>query len=251
MRPKNVRLSKNIFPNSFTALNLFFGFLSIIYSTNLDFFNAGIFIIIAALCDALDGIVARLTKTSSQFGVELDSLADVVSFGAAPAFLIYKSFLIDYGFSGIVISTLPLLFGAFRLARFNVQLTGFDKKYFTGLPIPLSALTVSSLVIFYHSQFDKPHFVYIIIPLVFLLAFLMVSNVKYDKFPKLSEMSASRTTYTIIVILAAVAAVIYTEGKTLFFIFLLFILYGLVKHFFSFFNSNEEEDSLEINEELN
>lgn len=234
MRRKNVRLSKNIFPNSFTALNLFFGFLSIIYSTNDEFFTAAIFIIIAALCDALDGIVARLTKTSSQFGVELDSLADVVSFGAAPAFLIYRSFLIDYDFIGIIICSLLLLFGAFRLARFNVQLTGFDKKYFTGLPIPLSALTVSSLVIFYDQQFDKGYFVYIIIPLLLLLAFLMVSNVKYDTLPKLSQMSAGRTTYITIILLAALAAVIYTKGKALFFIFLLFILYGLVKHFFLF-----------------
>ncbi|MCK5087939.1 MAG: CDP-diacylglycerol--serine O-phosphatidyltransferase, partial [Melioribacteraceae bacterium] len=136
----NINLSRSLLPNSATALNLFSGFLSIIFASNNNFHLAALFIFIAAFFDLIDGLLARLTNSSSKFGVELDSLADVVSFGAAPSFLIYKSYLFQYDFIGILISSLILIFGAFRLARFNVQLENIKTKLdFNGLPIPVAA----------------------------------------------------------------------------------------------------------------
>ncbi|HEY3251445.1 MAG TPA: CDP-diacylglycerol--serine O-phosphatidyltransferase, partial [Ignavibacteria bacterium] len=103
-----------------------------------------LFIIYAGLFDVFDGIVARFTGTSSKFGVELDSLADVISFGAAPSFLLYRAyFQINDGF-GIALASLVMIFAALRLARFNAQLVGFDKNYFSGVPAPIAAITISS-----------------------------------------------------------------------------------------------------------
>ena len=98
-------ISKSIIPNTATALNIVSGFLSLIFASQNDFHTAALFIFIAAFFDLIDGLLARLTKTASMFGVELDSLADVVSFGVAPAFLIYQSYLIKYDIWGIVISS--------------------------------------------------------------------------------------------------------------------------------------------------
>jgi len=149
MRPR-FRVTRSVIPNLFTAMNLFAGFLSIINASQQNYQYAAWLIIIAAIFDALDGAVARLTKSSSELGVELDSLSDIVSFGAAPAFLIYKTYLNSYETIGVLIAASLVLAGGFRLARFNVQLVGFDKSFFTGLPIPISALTISSFILIYY-----------------------------------------------------------------------------------------------------
>jgi len=139
---KNINFSKAIIPNAFTAFNAVCGFLSIIYASQNEFRLAAMFIIAAAFFDLLDGIIARLLGTSSDFGVELDSLSDIISFGAAPAFLIYTGYLFQYDGLGIALSSLLLICGAFRLARFNVQVDDLkNKKDFKGLPIPISAVT--------------------------------------------------------------------------------------------------------------
>src|SRR3990172_1200890 len=136
------RITRSIIPNLFTAMNMFAGFLSILNSSQGEYHYAAWLIIIAAIFDALDGAVARLTKSSSELGVELDSLSDIVSFGAAPAVLLYKSHLYSYDTVGILLAALLLLAGGFRLARFNVQLVGFEKAFFKGLPIPIAALKI-------------------------------------------------------------------------------------------------------------
>ncbi len=123
------RVTRSIIPNLFTAMNMFAGFFSILNSSQGEYLYAAWLIIIAAIFDALDGAVARLTKSSSELGVELDSLSDIVSFGAAPAILLYKSHLYTYNTAGVLIAALLLLAGGFRLARFNVQLVGFRKKF--------------------------------------------------------------------------------------------------------------------------
>ena len=135
-------------------------------------------IIVAAIFDALDGAMARLTKSSSELGVELDSLSDLVSFGAAPSFLIYQSYLYQFNAPGIIISSLLMLAGGFRLARFNVQLVGFEKSFFKGLPIPSSAITVATFCLaFYNSTEGYPESIaQFIIPMVILLSYLMVSK---------------------------------------------------------------------------
>lgn len=236
MKPR-FRVTRSVIPNLFTAMNMFAGFLSIINASQGNYHYAAWLIIIAAIFDALDGAVARLTKSSSELGVELDSLSDVVSFGAAPAFLIYKTYLYSYEIFGVLIAASLVLAGGFRLARFNVQLVGFDKNFFTGLPIPISALTISSFIISYYEiseGFTSPYSE-IIIPLILLLSLLMVSKIKYDTIPKPSKKDLKEKPILFFIIVAGVIATIITKGKAVFFIFVLFILFGIFRYIFNLF----------------
>ena len=119
------RVTRSVIPNLFTAMNMFSGFLSIINASQGKYDYAAILIIIAAIFDALDGIMARLTKSSSELGVELDSLSDVISFGAAPAFLIYSTYLHDFNAAGIVISSLLINCRRLQACTFQCSACGF------------------------------------------------------------------------------------------------------------------------------
>lgn len=239
---RNIRITRSVIPNLFTSLNMFCGFVSVIYSTEGKFIDASMLIIVAAIFDALDGIMARLTKSSSEFGVELDSLSDLVSFGVAPAFLVYQSYLYQYSTAGIVISSLLMVFGGYRLARFNVQLVGFDKSYFTGLPIPSSAITFAAYVIVYYrnNSYIKP-FDDFIIPLVLLLSFLMISRIRYETLPKFTLKGLKEHPYNFSFLLISTLAVIITSGKALFFVFVLMILFGIFRHIFSMITSKNRK----------
>jgi CDP-diacylglycerol--serine O-phosphatidyltransferase len=228
------RITRSVIPNLFTALNMFCGFLSIISSSEGKFISAAWFIIAAAIFDMLDGMLARLTNSSSELGVELDSLSDIVSFGAAPAFLIYSSYLFQYETWGIIISSLLMIAGGFRLARFNVQLVGFDKKYFVGLPIPSSGITIAGFAIAYYnnnSGYAVPYS-YLIIPVVIILSFMMVSRVRYDTIPKFSIRSIKEKPFHHLFAAAGIIILIITGGKALFFIFVFIIGFGIFKHIF-------------------
>ncbi len=230
------RVTRSVIPNLFTAMNMFSGFLSIINASQGKYDYAAILIIIAAVFDALDGIMARLTKSSSELGVELDSLSDIISFGAAPAFLIYSTYLHTFNAAGIVISSLLLIAGGFRLARFNVQLVGFNKEYFTGLPIPSSGITIAAFVLAYYDHGFTEPYVSFIVPLVIALSFLMVSKVKYDTLPKPSISQIKKKPLSYIFIAAAVIALVITSGKALFYIFVFIILFGIFRYIFNKFS---------------
>ncbi|MGE5432738.1 MAG: CDP-diacylglycerol--serine O-phosphatidyltransferase [Syntrophomonadaceae bacterium] len=231
---RNIRITRSVIPNLFTSLNMFSGFVSIIYSSEQDYMKAAMFIIIGAVFDALDGIMARLTHSSSEFGVELDSLSDLVSFGVAPAFLIYHSYLNQFGAWGIVISSLLMVFGGLRLARFNVQLVGFDKSYFTGLPIPSSAITIAAFVLVYFNghSYKEPFDTYII-PLVILLSLLMVSKIRYETLPKFSLKGIKERPLSFAFVVISLLIIIATQGKALFYVFIFMILIGIFRHAFS------------------
>ena len=143
------RLSRGLFvlPTLFTVGNLFCGYLSIWCSIRGTFELAAILVIVAALLDGLDGRVARLTNSTSEFGEEYDSLADLVSFGVAPAVLVYSWGLSDFHRLGWMASFLFVVCGSMRLARFNIQTKVVDKRYFVGLPIPAAAGTIVTLVL--------------------------------------------------------------------------------------------------------
>lgn len=227
-----LKITPSVIPNLFTALNMFSGFLSIIYSSNGNYVYAGWLIIVAAIFDTLDGLMARLTKSSSELGVELDSLSDVVSFGAAPSFLLYKTYFYNFNTTGIILSSFPLIAGGFRLARFNVQLVGFDKKHFTGLPIPSAAIFFSTMVLsFYQNGFEN-NFDYIIIPSVVIISYLMISKVRYETFPKFSSENLKAKPFHFIFIFLSLAAVILFYVKGLFFSFVAMILLGLIRHYY-------------------
>ena len=173
-----MRVTRAFVPSLFTVLNMFCGFMSIINASRQEFIAASWFIVLAAGFDSLDGVMARITKSTSDFGVQIDSLSDVVSFGAAPAFLVYQMSLWTMGGLGMLLSSLLMIFGGLRLARFNVQLVGFDKDHFVGLPIPVSALTVASFTLNYFVPGPGlPPLAATLLPwMVVLLGLLMVSN---------------------------------------------------------------------------
>ncbi|HPI37990.1 MAG TPA: CDP-diacylglycerol--serine O-phosphatidyltransferase [Ignavibacteriaceae bacterium] len=230
----NTFTPKQILPNIFTTANLFGGFLSIVFSSQGEFVLASWLIFIAAIADALDGLVARLTNTSSKFGVELDSIADVVSFGVAPAFLIYTAQLHTLEVWGLLISSCLLIAGAYRLARFNSQLVGFDKSYFTGLPIPMSAIAVASYLIVFHEDGILPGgLINYTIPLILILSFLMVSKVKYDTLPKLNAEGIKQKPALFVLIIVSIPIAIITNGKALFYVFILVILFGIFRQLFN------------------
>lgn len=227
-----LKITPSVIPNLFTALNMFSGFLSIIYSSNGNFVYAGWLIIVAAIFDTLDGLMARLTKSSSELGVELDSLSDVVSFGAAPSFLLYKTYFYNFETAGIILSSLPLIAGGFRLARFNVQLVGFDKKYFTGLPIPSAAILFSTMVLSFYQNGFEIIFDYIIIPVVLIVSYLMVSKVRYETFPKFTAENIKAKPFQFIFMIISFVAIIIFYVKGLFFSFVAMILLGLIRHYY-------------------
>ena len=226
-----MKITRAVVPSLFTTLNIFCGFLSILNVAQGHFQTAAWFIILAAIFDSLDGVMARITRSSSQFGVELDSLADVVSFGVAPSFMVYQAYLYTMGNWGIIIAALPVVFGAIRLARFNVQLVGFDKDYFNGLPIPMQAITICAFILQYYGEGyglngwtgDG------LTGLVLVLSFLMVSRVKYDTIPKLSKRQIKAHPWKVVGLLIGILVIVFSKGSLLFLMLALYIVFGLIR----------------------
>ena len=243
--------SKSFAANTVTSLNIFSGFISMIFASNGDYRMASVFIIVAAIFDTLDGIVARLLGTSSLFGVELDSLSDVVSFGAAPSFLVYKAYAYQFGFWGIIASSTILIFGALRLARFNVNVGDLKTKGdFTGLPIPLSAITISVLIFSFHkeNQMIEP-FNYIVIPLVLILSVLMVSKIRYNALPKLRDRKLKEKFLFIVILIVALILAIETNGEILFYIFISIILFGIFRQIYNLvFDKQNNTNEIKVSE---
>ena len=204
-----------VLPNLFTVSSIFCGVYSIILSggepTGDNFYRAAVAIFFGSFFDAFDGRVARLTRTQSDFGVELDSLADVISFGVAPAILVYKWALAGMGIGGIVISAIYAACGAIRLARFNVlaHAESGTQRYFVGLPIPLAAGMLVSLVIALRGL-RAPETVWPIAVLVLVLAFLMVSTIRYRTF---KEAGLNPRTLLIFLLVIAVGVAVAIRGR--------------------------------------
>lgn len=226
-----MRITRAVVPSLFTVLNIVSGFLSIVNASRGEFHLAAWFIILAGVFDSLDGVMARITKSSSQFGVELDSLADVVSFGAAPSFMIYQAHLQTLETLGLIISAMPLVLGAIRLARFNVQLVGFDKDYFKGLPIPFQAVTLCAFILqFYSEEYGLNGLAQsALAPMVVFLSVLMVSNVRYSTLPKLSRRAIKAHPWRVGMFALAGVLIIASMGKLLFAVLMTFLLYGVVR----------------------
>lgn len=190
-KTESIKRGIYILPNLVTTASLFAGFYSLVSTMNRDFSTAAVMIFVSAVCDGLDGKVARMTGTTSKFGVEYDSLADVVAFGVTPALMVYAWALRPYGRLGWVAAFLFVACGALRLARFNVQVNTVESKRFVGLPIPAAACMVAATVLFLQHMNSLPlellqaPFMFkrlALIALIYLLAFLMVSNFRYYSF---------------------------------------------------------------------
>jgi CDP-diacylglycerol--serine O-phosphatidyltransferase len=219
---ESMRKGIYILPNLFTTGSLFAGFYGIVASTSGNYYNAAIWILISSIFDGLDGKVARLTGTSTKFGVEYDSLADLVAFGVAPGLLMYSWALKPFGRLGWLAAFLFVVCGALRLARFNVQVNTVESKRFVGLPIPAAASTVSATVLLFHhfgwpGSFKK----LAILLLIYLLAFLMVSGFRYYSFkdPELIK----RQPFGFLVL--AVLMLIVIAAEPVLMLFILFMIY--------------------------
>lgn len=184
LKKEKARRGIYILPNIFTSLNLFCGFYAVIAAIDAKFVAAAIAILIGVMFDILDGKIARATKTTSKFGIEYDSLADLISFGLAPGVMIYLWALKPMGRIGWLAAFLFMACGALRLARFNSQVGTISSDYFVGLPIPAGASMVATTVLFCNRLgIDSAHPILILI-LLYVLSFLMVSTIKYNSFKK-------------------------------------------------------------------
>lgn len=186
MKVKNLRLKRGIYilPSLFTTGNVFCGFYAIIAAMGDQYEFAAWAIVAAMVFDVLDGRVARLTKTTSAFGVQYDSLADIISFGVAPAIVVYTWILKPFGRLGWMAAFLFLLCAALRLARFNVTKPDVSGQNFIGLPTPAAAAATASVVIAFEDLFHTRIDPIVMVVMMYSLAFLMVSNIKYPAMKK-------------------------------------------------------------------
>jgi CDP-diacylglycerol--serine O-phosphatidyltransferase len=218
-----------ILPNLITTCGLFSGFYSIIATIDGSYQVAALCILIAHVFDGLDGRIARLTKSTSRFGIEYDSLSDLVAFGVAPGILVYKWALEPWGNWGWLAASLYVACGALRLARFNVQADLGAKKHFTGLPIPAAADTVASTVLLYYFLGGEgaTHKHIILLALIYGLAALMVSNVSYNSF-KSVNLSPKQPLWILVALIVGLKLVIAEPQIFMFTAFMLYALSGPV-----------------------
>lgn len=211
-RRESLRRGVYILPNLFTTGSLFAGFYCIVATMSGNFLTAAWFILVSAIFDGLDGKVARLTGTTSKFGVEYDSLADLVAFGVAPGILMYAWALKPFGKLGWLAAFLYVVCCALRLARFNVQVATVESKRFVGLPTPAAAWMVSSCVlIFYELGGSGTIRKASVLILIYVLALLMVSNFRYYSFkdPEIFK----RQPFSVLVILIFLIIVIVAKPE--------------------------------------
>lgn len=233
MDETNKKIGVFIIPSLLTIANLFCGFYAIIGIQKSDYTLAAAAILLGMLFDSFDGKVARLTNTTSRFGVELDSLSDLVSFGVAPGLLIYSWALNGYGKLGWLAVFLFVACGAIRLARFNTQATSSASKYFTGLPIPAAAGLIATTVIFDSHILEMGTEVRPIVMLVmtYILAYLMVSTIGYRSF-KDGHLGEKKPISALIAAVLVLIIIIAQPQIMLFIIFALYALLGPAERFF-------------------
>lgn len=221
---------KSIIPNALTALNLVFGMGAIISTFEGQFYKAALFIVAAMISDGLDGRVARYLNASSEFGKELDSLCDLVSFGVAPAILAYAFLLKDLpGMMGYLVAAFFATCGALRLARFNVN-TGTVKGYFMGLPIPAAGCVVATFIMLGVKPLG------LVFPImVAVCGYLMVSTIKYPDFKGQGE--KIRLIPVVITILTAGYILVTMKDSILFVPFFAYALFGILNTIFGLLDS--------------
>lgn len=244
-RKKKDSLRRGIYilPNLFTTASLFSGFYSIISSIQGHFYSAAVAILVSAVFDMLDGRVARLTRTTSRFGVEYDSLSDLVAFGVAPAILAFLWALSPYWRFGWLAAFLYVATCALRLARFNTQIYTIDSRYFNGLPCPSAAGLVATSVLFYNTlvgsgKFEHPS----ILIMMYVLSYLMVSTIRYHslKSPQIFQ----KKPFHVLVAMVLLIIVIATEPNLILFLMAsAYVLSGPVLSIIFFRRRREEKAS--------
>ncbi|MCL2485401.1 MAG: CDP-diacylglycerol--serine O-phosphatidyltransferase [Endomicrobia bacterium] len=244
---KDLKKGIYILPSLFTSGNMACGIISMLFSIHGDFSAAAWMLVLAIMFDVLDGRVARMTKTTSEFGVQLDSLSDLVSFGVAPSIMIYQLVLNTMGKLGIAIAVLFVLCSALRLAKFNVQAKeGIVHNSFIGLPTPASAGLLISFVLSYELLADSGHALsfktipmlmktmpafFKAMPIVMvILSFLMVSNIPYASFKKF-KLSKPKVFQFLVLIIFVLFLIIAFPQNIIFILFSLYALSGIIMYF--------------------
>ena len=237
MRRPNMRRAVILFPSGLTLGNLFFGVFAIIAASRLEFTAAGVYVMLGGICDALDGRVARATNAGSEFGEELDSLVDAITFGLAPALIMYFAVLNRDGWDWVWV----FIFAAcavLRLARFNIEQAGTAKTYFQGLPTPAAGITLASYYWFSQSSLynygaiaDLKWHV-LLRYLMVVLSGLMISNIPFPSFPRTGFRSL-RAIGASLLVLGACALLLSRRLEYFFPIALLYIAWGLARWIFS------------------
>ena len=232
MRRPQPRRAVVLLPNGFTLANLFFGVFAIVAASRGDYSRAGAYIVFGGVADALDGRIARATNSGSRFGEELDSLVDAISFGLAPAMIMFFAVLNQQGWDWILCFMFTMC-AVIRLARFNVENTGRKKSHFTGLPSPAAGGTLATY--YWFSQTDLYTQTMIAdLPwhqmlrfLMLGLSFLMISNVQYAAMPTIGYKSLREILGSLLV-LGTVVGVIFLPKQFFFPAAMAYVLYGLV-----------------------
>ncbi len=220
-----------ILPNSLTMCGMFAGFYAILAALKGNYTPAAWAIMVAMIFDGLDGWIARLTNSTTRFGIELDSLSDLVAFGVAPAVILYKWSLTDFGRIGWAASFLFVACGALRLARYNVQMGSSEKKSFTGMPIPGAAAVVATTVIFFNEMAWPGSKNLFILFLAFVLSILMVSTLRFHGAKELDF--KKRKPFWILVAIAVFFAVIVMHPEIALFVFaMIYLSAGIVENLY-------------------
>jgi CDP-diacylglycerol---serine O-phosphatidyltransferase len=236
MRLKKREFSKHpkrgvyLLPNTITLCGMMAGFFSIMSSINGDFLSAAWAIIVATIFDGLDGWMARLTHTSTRFGIELDSLSDLVAFGVAPAIMMYKWALFPFDRFGWAAAFLFIACGALRLARFNVQTETTTSKAFKGMPIPAAAVILCSIIIFYNTFSGGIPPENIFFPgMTILIALLMVSTLRYHGLKEVNF--KEKKPFWVLVIFVLILFVLLIHPSTAIFVFsMVYLVWGLIEN---------------------
>ena len=215
-----------ILPNLFTSCSLFGGVYAIIAAIQGRYDAAAIAILIASIFDGLDGKIARFTNTTSQFGIEYDSLSDLVAFGVAPGLLAFEWSLKSFGRFGWLAVFLYVICGALRLARFNIQKNNLESDHFKGLPIPGAAIFIATFVLFINSLdglTENKHI--IIISTIYSLSFLMVSTIDYLSFKEL-ELFKKKPFNVLVATILLFIVVAYKPALMLFLFSTMYVISG-------------------------
>ena len=249
IRP-NVRRVVIIVPSLFTLFNLFFGIWSMVHASRGEFYRASWFIVFAGILDALDGRVARLSNTGTRFGAELDSLVDIVSFGVAPAYLMFEQHFANVGSMAWILCYFYVMGVAIRLARFNITQAGKSKSYFVGLPSPAAGMTLATYYPFtqtgVYQQLHDLNWPLLLIFLMILVTILMVSQVRYPTFPR-ANVRSLRGILGALILLCILFFGIYAHDVFFFPLGIAFMTYGLVRAaVLGFFEETRADEEAEI-----
>ncbi|MBC8345900.1 MAG: CDP-diacylglycerol--serine O-phosphatidyltransferase [Candidatus Marinimicrobia bacterium] len=227
-RPK--RLKRSFIPNVATVFNMFLGFLAITLILNGEPIKAGWVMMVGVLFDVIDGKLARLLGLTSRFGTEFDSLADTISFCAVPSILVYSIYVEGLpNLLGAIISFMPLLFGTIRLAKFNIDTGDNPKPYFMGLTTPLAAITIISFMLYNFQLYGDMGDPRLALVLVAILSFLMVSPVRFSKFPLLSFKKGRSNNMRLVGLMVILLGIILFRGLVLFPLMAIYIFWSITQ----------------------